>query len=96
MAGRAGAHPDDVFTDRAVAELGIKGRNTRYRGWRYFGDFTNPPESALRKIVVFLLNGMQDRDNIAGFFADIIDNLVDKKKDSVRLLFHDFLIPYAE
>ena len=54
MTGRSGTHTDEVFADRSVAELGIKGRNTRYRGRSYLGDFTNSLQHILRKIVVFV------------------------------------------
>ena len=89
MTCRAGADTDNVFSDRGVAELGIKGRNTRYRGWCYLRDFTNSPECTLWKIVIFLLNSMQNRDYIPGFYSDLSDNLVDKRKDAVCFLFHD-------
>ena len=89
MAGRAGTHTDDVFSYRSVPVLGIKGRNAGYRGRRYLRDFAYPSEGFLGKIAVFLLNGMQDRDNIAGLSADFFDNILDKRKDTIRLLFHD-------
>ncbi len=96
VTGCAGADPDDVLPDRGVPELRIESRYACNCRWSDIRNLTNPPQGRFRKIVIFILDGMQNGNNSAGLSADFIDDLVDKRLDAVRFQFHAVLISDAK
>ena len=75
MTGRTGADADDVPAHGRMAELRKKGAYPHYGGRCDLSHLTDPPQGLRRQKVVFLLEGMEDRDYIGRTPADTPDDV---------------------
>ena len=84
VAGRPDTGLDDVFPDRVMAKLRVKGRNARDRIGRDFRDLGQPFQGRCRQPVPLLLNCLEQRDQILGALPDPRHHLVDQRQVDLR------------